>query len=191
MAKILVVESSPAPAELLELTLASGGYRAVRTISARRALNNALLTPDLVIVGPSLANTNPPVLCGLRARTDAPILAMSSDTDADTVERVLTGDTSECRVIPLPARDLLTHVAALLRSAPARSLSRWPSDSSAPASAYLGWPATRPTERARTAGPPGWDENSNRIESDRKPLTYLVATFLIAAMAVCFSLILA
>ncbi|WP_433567164.1 response regulator transcription factor [Nocardia sp. CA-151230] len=115
LAKILVVESNPA-AEMLALVLTTAGYQAIEMASGQRAL-----TPDLVVVGPSLAYGHLAQLCrALRARTDAPILVLSSDIDTEAVEPVVAAGASECLLAPISASDLLTHIAALLRAAHGR-----------------------------------------------------------------------
>ncbi|MFJ9371334.1 PleD family two-component system response regulator [Nocardia sp. NPDC101769] len=121
-ATILVVESNPAAAEILVLVLATAGYQAISTATGQRALSTrAKLTPNLVVVGPSRADMRPAQLCrALRARTDAPILVLSSDIDTGTVEPVVAGGASECLLIPISARDLLTHITALLGSSHGR-----------------------------------------------------------------------
>ncbi|MFJ9371548.1 PleD family two-component system response regulator [Nocardia sp. NPDC101769] len=121
-ATILVVESNPAAAEMLVMVLATAGYQTVSTASGERALSTqAKLKPDLIVVGPSRTDMYPAALCGaLRARTGAPILVLSSDIDTGTVEQVLAAGAWECLLVPIPARDLQTHITALLHSSRGR-----------------------------------------------------------------------
>ncbi|WP_196054764.1 response regulator transcription factor [Nocardia aurantiaca] len=117
-AKILVIESNPAVAEMTVLVLAAAGYQAVQTASGRQALRTqARLCPDAILLDRSVSDLSAGDLCReLRARTTAPIIVLSTDHDPDSLDSILAAGASECLLLPVHTQELLACITFRLRA---------------------------------------------------------------------------
>lgn len=117
-AKILVVESNPAVAEMTVLVLAAAGYHTFQTASGQQALRTQdRLSPDLILLDRAVPDIEVADLCReLRTRTGAPIIVLSTDHDPEALESILLGGASECLLLPVHTRELLDRIAFQLRA---------------------------------------------------------------------------
>ncbi|MFE3002717.1 response regulator transcription factor [Nocardia sp. NPDC059246] len=117
-AKVLVVESNPAVAEITVLVLAAAGYHTFQTASGRQALRTQdRLKPDVILLDRAVPDVAAAELCReLRARTTAPIIALSTDHNPESLETILAAGASECLLLPVHTRELLECIAFRLRA---------------------------------------------------------------------------
>ncbi|MGW4533043.1 response regulator [Nocardia sp. NPDC004340] len=111
-AKVLVVESNPAMAEIEVLVLANAGHEVISANTAQRALDLALRwNPDLVLLDLDLPDLPGANLCRLlRRRSLIPVIAVSLDSDPDAIGDAYAA--GACDYLPKPLRtgELLAHI---------------------------------------------------------------------------------
>ncbi|MEC3918825.1 response regulator transcription factor [Nocardia sp. CDC160] len=117
-AKVLVVQSNPAVAEMTVLVLAAAGHLAVQTASGEQALRTqSRLVPDIILLDRALKDMAAAELCRvLRSRTAAPILVLTTDHDPDVHESLLAEGASECLPLPIHTGELLGRISGHLRA---------------------------------------------------------------------------
>lgn len=118
---ILIVEDNPVNAMLLENFLEKGGYHTVLARSAKDALASLPNISDLQLI---ITDLIMPDMDGLEliahvrkkaAFKDLPIIAMSAQSDVETVTRATSLQCSDFLVKPVDKKQLLTRIESLLK----------------------------------------------------------------------------
>lgn len=115
-AKVLIVEGNPANAEMAVLVLAHAGYDSLRVPTGAQAVAAIpLWHPDLVLLDLVLPDLDGSEVCRqLRLSTSAPILIISTETDAAVIDLAMAAGASDYLRKPFRTGDLLTRIHARL-----------------------------------------------------------------------------